>query len=383
MAEIKNYAGIITIDGLGITMDATTFISIGSTGSPTINIGVDGSIIMIAGATYTPGGQIGATGPTGADGTNGTNGIDGATGPTGADGTNGTNGTDGATGPTGPTGADGTNGTNGTDGATGPTGADGTNGTNGTDGATGSTGPTGADGTNGTNGIDGATGPTGPTGADGANGDPVDVILTVENAGLLDFDSTKGLTFTHSGDAIGKNFTIQEIGLGNLFLQSTGLTAKVNIVSNSTSAYAVSIEALSGGIHFNPGTTEGTLFDNKIKIGGDLIYNSTTTTSATGGDNPDIILTNKALTLLTLDSGVGNAIYMSNGFNGQVKTIVVNSVQGGATAVITKGTGAGQTNIINQNINTITFSNVGSSATFIYIAGAGWSLINSYDVTIA
>ncbi len=204
-----------------------------------------------------------------------------------------------------------------------------------------------------------------------------------DNLNTFNLDNTKGVTFTHTGDTVGKNFTIQETGLGDLVLQSTGLTAKVNIVSNNNSPYAVTIEALSGGIHFNPGTTEGTLFDNKIKIGGDLIYNSTTTTSASGGDEPDIISTNKALTLLTLDSGVNNHIYMSNGFNGQVKTIVVNSVQGGATAIMTKGiTGAPLTNIINQSINTITFSKVGSSATFIYIAGAGWALINSYDVGI-
>ena len=116
-----------------------------------------------AGAT----GATGATGPTGSTGAVGATGqgSTGATGPTGATGYQGVQGATGAQGSTG-AGATGVPGANGLTGATGASGPNGNIGATGA-GSTGATGPTGASGANGANGVNGGTGATGPAGATG------------------------------------------------------------------------------------------------------------------------------------------------------------------------------------------------------------------------
>ncbi len=436
MAEITNLNGAIIIDASitssftvnngdltlqsinnSIMIDAGNNINIGTLiDSIPISIGTTGSMIMINGAAYIPGGptgpqgdpgptgpqgDIGPTGPQGDIGPTGPQGDIGPTGPTGTQGDIGPTGPQGDIGPTGPqgdigpTGPQGDIGPTGPQGDIGPTGPQGDIGPTGPQGDIGPTGPTGPQGDIGPTGPQGDIGPTGPQGdigptgpqgdigPTGANGDPVDVIITVQDAGTLTFNGANDMTLRHTGANVGDNFIIEEIGLGNLILQSSGLTAKTNIISNKSGSKAIYFNSPNGEIYFDPSSANGSVFNNKITMNNDLIYIPQILDS-NGSSPEDLILTNTTLTLLQLTGGTPNRIYMNAGTVGQVKTIVVISRNDPSySAELTKAGDPGyNTNILNANINTITFQNIGASATFIYTSN-GWALINYYDVTIA
>ena len=78
-----------------------------------------------------------------------------------------------------------------------------------------------------------------------------------------------------------------------------------------------------------------------------------------------------ALTSLTT-TGVAQALTLADGTVGEMK-VIVHTVDGGS-AVLTPTTKIG--------FSTITFTNVGDSATLIYTA-TGWAIIGSRGVTIA
>jgi hypothetical protein len=105
--------------------------------------------------------------------------------------------------------------------------------------------------------------------------------------------------------------------------------------------------------------------------------------NVTGNVTGDIFATNQALSgagavnvtdMLTslTTTGAAQALTLANGTLGQVK--VISHVVDGGSAVLTPTTKIGFT--------TITFTNVGDSATLIYTA-AGWAVTGSYGATVA
>lgn len=94
---------------------------------------------------------------------------------------------------------------------------------------------------------------------------------------------------------------------------------------------------------------------------------------------------NLTTTITTFDTSsatganAAHAGTLANGSTGQVKHLVLKASDDGASgdnaSVITVTTGIG--------ISTITLNDQGDSATLIYVAGSGWSLIGSNGATIA
>ena len=93
-------------------------------------------------------------------------------------------------------------------------------------------------------------------------------------------------------------------------------------------------------------------------IGGGVVE-STAALSGAGACS----VTTTVTTLTT--TGVGDALSLANGTNGQIK-IIVHDVDGGS-AVLTPTTKTG--------FSTITFTNVGESATLIYVTTRGWIIL--------
>jgi hypothetical protein len=94
---------------------------------------------------------------------------------------------------------------------------------------------------------------------------------------------------------------------------------------------------------------------------------------------------NLTTTITTFDTSsatganAAHAGTLANGSTGQVKHLVLKASNDGSSgdnaSVITVTTGIG--------ISTITLNDQGDSATLIYVAGSGWSLIGSNGATIA
>jgi hypothetical protein len=94
---------------------------------------------------------------------------------------------------------------------------------------------------------------------------------------------------------------------------------------------------------------------------------------------------NLTTTITTFDTSsatganAAHAGTLANGSTGQVKHLVLKASDDGSSgdnaSVITVTTGIG--------ISTITLNDQGDSATLIYVAGSGWSLIGSNGATIA
>ena len=116
-------------------------------------------------------------------------------------------------------------------------------------------------------------------------------------------------------------------------------------------------------------------------VTGNIIGN--VTGNVTGDVTGDIFATNQALSgagavnvtdMLTslTTTGAAEALTLANGTLGQMK--IISHVVDGGSAVLTPTTKIGFT--------TITFTNVGDSATLVYTS-VGWAVIGSYGASVA
>lgn len=148
--------------------------------------------------------------------------------------------------------------------------------------------------------------------------------------------------------------------------------ANLLILKGGSDRIGVGINAPESKFHVNGNLQVGSASANGV------ILQSTESLTYTAADATNsvtqIISPLKASTVLNCNTGVSSMFSLSLGFNGQVKTIVQNTIDGGNTSTISVPQGLG--------FNTITFNAVGDSSILQYISTISkWCIIGGNSVT--
>lgn len=140
------------------------------------------------------------------------------------------------------------------------------------------------------------------------------------------------------------------------------------IVASKNDANAIALIGSSDRIGFGTDTPE-----SKVHVSGNLQVGSSThdgitvqsseLVTYTASDQTNMVVKalspNRAMSVINCNTGVSSQLSLPSGSNGQIKTIVQNTLDAGKTSTLSF-TGLGS--------NTVTFSNTGESVTIQYIS---------------
>lgn len=175
-------------------------------------------------------------------------------------------------------------------------------------------------------------------------------------------DYTNVLTFHNGSVAVGAATAVQTLTVGGSFgTQST--------YAGSSYTDAGNVFAGSVGIAKKLWTNADATIGGNLTVTGP-IFESTDTLTGSGA-----ISVTKSVTKYTT-AGVGDALTLANGTDGQIKRIVLDVLAaGGHTAILTPTTKTG--------FSTVTFGAAGQTVSLQYFTTRGWMVIGSYGAVVA
>lgn len=182
--------------------------------------------------------------------------------------------------------------------------------------------------------------------------------------------STAASAFTMT-DAYGITIAAVSIGAGSAVTTSTGVRVENQGATGITNAYGIDIAAQSGAATVNIGLRNAgtTTLTGNVTLGAAYIGS---TQALTGAGAVSVV---KITTKVTTD-GVGNALTLADGTDGQIVRVVLDVLGGGGqTAILTPTTKTGFT--------TVTFDAAGDTVSLQFVTTRGWMVIGSFNVVIA
>jgi hypothetical protein len=231
-------------------------------------------------------------------------------------------------------------------------------------------------------------------------------LVEVTSAGVVKSYATTSGTSTTAASILGKSIGLTE----NLIAGGTGTFGTANSASANTIlglkgsdaagfgpyvriedatnviGYVGSQNGVQGGstrnltitaansltLYTSTGTLAATFTGANTTLAGNLTVSGVLTVSTDTLSGAGAVSVTKDTTKVT-STGVGNALTLANGVDGQIKRIV-HDVDGGS-AILTPTTKTG--------FSTVTFTNAGDTVTLEYVTTRGWMVVGSYGVTIA